>query len=67
MLSKEVLLEISNDAENKSNKDLFVAVNQLYEEYNKTKDLIVDLTRHLESVELLYNNVNREIEKRTKK
>ena len=62
-----MLLEISKDAENKSNKDLFIAVNQLYEEYNKTKELIVDLTRHLESVEVLYNNVNREIEKRTKK
>ncbi|MFZ9377134.1 MAG: hypothetical protein ACO25K_08425 [Candidatus Fonsibacter ubiquis] len=67
MLSKEMLLEISKDAENKSNKDLFIAVNSLYEEYNKTKELIVDLTRHLESVEVLYNNVNREIEKRTKK
>jgi hypothetical protein len=67
MLTKEVLLEISNDAENKSNKDLFIAVNELYEEYNKTKELIINLTRHLESVELLYNNVNREIEKRTKK
>jgi hypothetical protein len=67
MLSKEMLLEISKDAENKSNKDLFIAVNSLYEEYNKTKELIVDLTRHLESVEILYNNVNREIEKRTKK
>ena len=67
MISKEMLLEISKDAENKSNKDLFIAVNQLYEEYNKTKELIVDLTRHLESVEVLYNNVNREIEKRTKR
>ncbi len=67
MLSKEMLLEISKDAENKSNKDLFVAVNSLYEEYNKTKELIIDLTRHLESVEVLYNNVNHEIEKRTKK
>ena len=67
MLSKEKLLEVSNDAENKSNKDLFIAINSLYEEYNKTKELIIDLTRHLESVEVLYNNVNREIEKRTKK
>jgi hypothetical protein len=29
--------------------------------------LIVDLTRHLETVETLYNEVNTEIEKRIKK
>jgi hypothetical protein len=29
--------------------------------------LIIDLTRHLESVEVLYNEVNEEIQNRTKK
>lgn len=66
-MDKERLIEIANDVKNKSNKDLFIAVNELYSEFEKTKQLIVDLTRHLESVETIYNEVNLEIEKRIKK
>jgi hypothetical protein len=66
-MDKERLIEVAKDAENKSNKDLFVAVNELYTEHEKTKNLIIELTRHLEGVETLYNKVNSEIEKRLKK
>lgn len=66
-MDKEKIIEISNDVENKSNKDLFVVVNELYEEYEKTKELIISLTNHLENVETVYNNVNDEIAKRIKK
>lgn len=66
-MEKEKLIEVAEDAKNKSNKDLFVAVNELYSEHEKTKNLIIELTRHLESVETLYNKVNGEIEKRLKK
>lgn len=66
-MEKDKLIEIATDVENKSNKDLFVCVNELYGEYEKTKSLIIDLTRHLESVEELYNRVNKEVEKRIKK
>jgi hypothetical protein len=66
-MNKEKLIEVAEDAENKSNKDLFVAVNELYTEHEKTKNLIIELTRHLDGVETLYNKVNLEIEKRLKK
>jgi len=66
-MDKEKLIEIAKDVKNKSNKDLFIVVNELYGEFENTKKLIVDLTRHLESVESLYNEVNLEIEKRIKK
>jgi uncharacterized membrane protein YgaE (UPF0421/DUF939 family) len=66
-MDKDKLLEITKDVKNKSNKDLFIVVNELYTEFEKTKQLIVDLTRHLDSVEELYNGVNLEIEKRIKK
>jgi predicted RND superfamily exporter protein len=66
-MEKDKLVEIVTDAKNKSNKDLFLAVNELYEEFEKTKKMVVDLTRHLESVEVMYNKVNEEIEKRIKK
>jgi hypothetical protein len=66
-MEKEKLFEIAKDPKNKSNKDLFMVVNELYSEHEKTKNLIIDLTRHLESIEILYNDVNNEIEKRIKK
>lgn len=66
-MEKEKILEIANDVKNKSNKDLFVAINELNEEFEKTKMLIVNLTRHLESVEDIYNKINLEIEQRVKK
>jgi hypothetical protein len=66
-MDKEKLIDVAKDYQNKSNKDLFDAVNLLYDEYEKTKELIIDLTRHLDTVEMLYNNVNDEVGKRLKK
>ncbi len=66
-MDSKKIIDIANDVENKSNKDLFLVLDELWEEFEKTKTLIIDLTRHLESVEGLYNNVNKEILKRTKK
>jgi hypothetical protein len=63
-MESQRLIEIANDVENKSNKDLLIVVNELSEEFEKTKELIIDLTRHLDGVESLYNKVNKEIEKR---
>jgi hypothetical protein len=63
-MEKERLLEIAENVEEKSNKDLFLVVNELYDEFQNTKNLIIDLTRHLDSVEVLYNRVNKEVEKR---
>lgn len=67
MENNKKIFEIVNDSENKSNKDLFFALNELTEEFEKTKHLIVDLTRHLDSVEEMYNKINNEISKRVKK
>lgn len=63
-MESKKLIEIAEDVENKSNNDLLGAANELYEEFESTKQLIVDLTRHLDGVESLYNKVNKEIKKR---
>jgi len=63
-MEKEKLIDISTDVKNKSNSDLFLAEKELYVEFEKTKSLIIDLTRHMESISELYNNVNTEIGKR---
>lgn len=66
-MEKEKLIDIATDVKNKSNGDLFLAEKELFEEFEKTKTLIVDLTRHMESISDLYNNVNTEIGKRQTK
>lgn len=63
-MESQKLIEIANDVENKSNKDLLLVADELSEEFEKTKELIIDLTRHLDGVESLYNKVNKQLEKR---
>ena len=65
-MDKNKIIEVIDDVTNKSNKDLFTTLEQLSNEFENTKQLIIDLTRHLESIEDSYNKVNKEIEKRTK-
>lgn len=66
-MERDKIIEIANDCENKPNKDLISARDILIEEFEKTKQLIIDLTRHLDAVEGLYNKVNDEIKKRNLK
>jgi hypothetical protein len=66
-MDKNRIVEIVKDVENVSNRDLFSAINVLNDEFEKTKTLIIELTRHLDLVEQHYTLINGEIEKRTKK
>lgn len=66
-MDKKKIIEIVTDAENKSNSDLFTAEKVLYDEFEKTKSIIVELTHHLENVEESYLKVTNEIKKRTSK
>ena len=63
-MEKKDVLDIANDCENKPNKDLISARDLLIEEFEKTKDLVISLTRHLDAVEGIYNKINNEIKKR---
>ena len=65
-MEQEKILEILKDYKNKSNKDLISALDFLYEDFNKTKDLIVKLTLHLDTTEFSYNKLLEEINNRTK-
>lgn len=65
-MEKKKILDIVGNVEDKSNKDLQNVLNELRDEFEKTKTLIIDLTRHMDYVEDLYNKVNGELGKRTK-
>jgi DNA anti-recombination protein RmuC len=64
-MKSEEVLEILKDYKNKSNKDLVSALDFLKEDFEKTKDILVKLTYHLESTENSYNKILEEINKRT--
>jgi hypothetical protein len=63
-MDKDKLIEIARDAENKSNNDLTTALTELSIEFDKTKKLIVDLTRHLDTVNQMFATVNTELNRR---
>jgi len=65
-MNNEKLLDIIKNVQNKSNKDLIDTRQFLYDEFEKTKELIIDLTRHLDNVQDMYDVINDEIGKRTK-
>ena len=66
-MEKTEVIEIAKNAKDKSNKNLIEARELLYEEFEKAKALIVDLTRHMESVQDCYEIINKELGKRLTK
>lgn len=58
------IIEIVSDVENKTNKDLLTAEVILFEEFEKTKSLIIELTEHLEKIEESYLTISKEIQRR---
>lgn len=66
-MEKEKLFDVINNVEDKSNKDLFEVINILYDEHEKTKKLIFDLSKHLDSIEESYKKVEKEVNKRVKR
>ena len=63
----EKINEIIKSYKDKPNKQLFEVLEILGDEFNKTKELIVNLKNHLEIVENEYNKINEEYNLRIKK
>lgn len=57
----EKIKDITVNFKNKSNKELLEVSEILINEFEKTKDLIIELTLHLESVENNFNNIKEEL------
>jgi hypothetical protein len=58
--------EIIKDYKSSSNKDLMFALDFLQKDFNFTKERIIELTNHLDKLEVLYNKVLSEYQNRTK-
>ena len=56
---------IVKNVKDQPNKQLIAGRDLLLSEFNHTKDLIIDLTKHLDAVESSYEVINKEMGKRT--
>ena len=57
-------MEFFNEYKDKPTKEILDVMKVLKDEFDKTKNIIVDLTNHLESVERKFNLLDKEVDKR---
>jgi len=63
-MDEKKALDILKNYKNSSNKELTEILDFLNDDFQKTKDLLVKLTYHLDSTEEAYNKVFEEYKKR---
>lgn len=63
---KEDLLDIIKDYKNRPNKDLEKVLESLSKDFELTKKNLIDLTKHLDKIEVLYNTIYKEYVSRNK-
>lgn len=63
---KEEVLEIIKDYKNRPNKDLIKALDLLSQDFEYTKNKIIELSQHLDKVEYTYNTILKEYDDRKK-
>jgi hypothetical protein len=63
-MEKNKFINVIDNIEHKSNKDLFDTEEFLFNQHEELKKYIIDLTLKLETIEELHNKVLQEIEKR---
>lgn len=63
-MEQEYIFEILKNYKNKSNKDLISVMDFLSEDFEKTKDLLLKLSIHLDKSEESYNKILKEFNRR---
>lgn len=56
----ESLIEIIKDYKNRPNKDLEKVLEKLSEDFELTKNSLVELSKHLDKIELIYTLIQKE-------
>lgn len=64
MDKKEKIHNIIRDLKNQPNKDLMFAMEYLSKDFETTKKTLIELTKRLDALEITYNKVLEEYEKR---
>jgi hypothetical protein len=63
-MEQEEVFDILKNYKNKSNKDLVNIMDFLSEDFEKTKDLLLKLSIHLDNTEESYNKILKEFNRR---
>lgn len=63
-METEKIKDIIENFRNKPNKDLVMVMDFLMDDFDKTKELIMKLTLHLDNTEKEYNKIYKEYKKR---
>ena len=63
-MTNEEILEVLKNYKNKNNKDLINAMDYLTEDFDKTKDLLLKLSKHLDITEETYYKLLEEFNRR---
>jgi len=62
----EKVKKVIVDYESRPNKDLLEVMDFLQNDFEETKKTLIELTRHLDGTETVYNKILKEYKKRTK-
>lgn len=65
MADTEKVKKIVEELTTSSNKELIFALDVLNKDFEDTKLSIINLTKHLDNVEIIYNRVLKELNNRT--
>lgn len=63
-ISQTEILEIISDYQNKSNKDIQLALEFIQKDFEVTKETLIKLTNHLDKLEVTYNTLLKEFNNR---
>ena len=66
MKERDKINNIVNNLNDSSNSEIVYALDYLNVDFEQTKDAIVRMTKHLDTVEVVYDKLLKELENRTK-
>ncbi len=66
MKERDKINNIVNNLNDSSNSEIIYALDYLNVDFEQTKDAIVRMTKHLDTVEVVYDKLLKELENRTK-
>lgn len=61
----EIVRNVIKNPSESTNRELLISLDYLSNDFEQTKTSIINLTKHLDTTEIIYNKILKEYEKRT--
>ena len=65
MDSREIVNNVIKNLNESTNKEILHSLEYFSNDFEQTKNTIINLTKHLDNVEIVYNKILKEYQKRT--